>query len=324
MSTAVTATPTIPAVLVPFLAAALAVAVVLVASLSRGRQRVPTMDLVRDHTQAIIAEINRERRPGALRRARTVVAERCARAGVSWLRPRVYVLLTLLAALGGLALGNALTGVPIWALIGAVWGAYLPWALLGVMAVRLRRQDDADVLEFIELLEFAVMTGGGPLESFADATNQLHHGRLRTHVRAVVTGGGSGRDFVDLLGALDAAYAHPWLHLAVRVLVVGQRQKISVAQSLAYTAAYVRDSYDGQQAARADYAQILATNALVFAMPFVLTLAQAYLAPGPIADFYASPLGIATALGLTAVCTCGYRYVARRERKLVDEARGGK
>lgn len=310
--------------LVPFLAAALTMAIVLVASLSRGRRRVPTMDLVRDHTQSILAEINRERRPGPLRRARALLAARCARAGVSWLRPRVYVLLTLLAALGGLALGDALTGVPIWALIGAAWGAYLPWASLGVMAARLRRQDDTDVLDFIELLEFAVLTGSGPMESFHDVAAQMRHGRLCTLVRAVVAGGGSGRDFVDLLGALDAAYAHPWLHLAVRVLVVGQRQKISVAQSLSYTAAYVRDSFDGQQAARADYAQILATNALVFAMPFVLTLAQAYLAPGPIADFYSSPLGITTALGLTAVCVCGYRYVARREQKLVDEARGGR
>ncbi len=313
----------IPGALVPVTAAVLVAALVLVgASLTGARRRVPTMDLVRDHAQSLVAEINRERVPGPVRRARARLEARCAQAGVPWLRPRFFLLLTVLAALAGLALGDAVIGVPIWALIAAGAGGVLPWSALGYMAAKLRRVDDADILDFVEILEFSVMSGAGPIEGFGDAVKQMRPGRLRDHARAVVTGGASGRDFVDLLGALDAAVRHPWLHLAVRVLVVGQRQKISVAQSLAYTAAYIRDNYDDQQVARAEYAQILATNAIVFVFPFVLTLTQEFLAPGPLYDFYTSPTGVGTAVGLTLVCVFGYRYVAHRERKLIDEARG--
>jgi Flp pilus assembly protein TadB len=314
---------TLPAALTPLVAAALvAVAVPLVASLAGVRRRVPTIDLVRDHAQSIVAEVNRERRPGPARRVRALLERRCAQAGVAWLRPQFFLLLMALSALAGLGLGQVAIGAPIWALIAAGAGAALPWSALGYMASTLRRTDDADVLDFVEILEFAVMSGAGPVESFGDAARQMRPGRLRGHVDAVVAGGASGRDFVDLLGALDAAVRHPWLHLAVRVLIVGQRQKISVAQSLAYTAAYVRDNYDDQQAARAEYAQVLATNAFVFAFPFVLTGVQEFLGPGPLADFYTSPVGVVTAIGLTLTCVLGYRYVARREQRLIDEARG--
>lgn len=292
------------------------------------RRRPATLDLVRDARQQLLANtLAGPTRPGIIGRIHAAVRQRLAQAGLAWVPTRYFLLATVLLSFIGLDLLWHIFVAPVFALLGLLGGAYIPWAFLEEAGSRMRTRIDGQVVELLNLLEYAASSNRSAMETFLEMASLIKARPLATYIDEARVSidpreGLGGQSFLTVLTMLDRNISHPWFHRAYRVLVAGQQRGTPIRDSLAYAADDAREAMAAAVEARTEYVQIRTQTGIMYGMVLLVTLAQQMLVPTTVKTFYSSTAGAIVAVGLTALCVYSYRHVVHRERTLLAETRG--
>ena len=315
-----------PAVLT--VALALAGALMVLYIFAAPRRRPATLDLVRDARQQILAEsLERQVSRSLATQLHNSLRRRLAAADLAWIKTPYFLLASIISALAGSLIASHLVSAPVFAILGAGGGAYVPWMTIDEAGERMRKRVDKQVVELLNLLEYAAASNRSATETFLEMAGFIKERPLSRHIEQARFSidpreGLGGQSFITVLNALDKAIAHPWFHRAYRVLVIGQQRGTPIRESLAYAADDARQCMAEAIEGRVEYTQIRSQTLILYGMVGVVTLAQQMLIPDTLTQFYSSLIGTITAIGLTSLCVFSYRHIIGRERVVMSEARG--
>lgn len=309
---------------------ALALAVLgglLVASLLLEPRRTPgTLELLTD-ARAQLRARSLSPRPSRRERLERALRRRVIDAGFTSVRLRAVLLAFVAAGLGGLLAGRLLFGAPLFAVMGAGLGVYGLWVAMARRARALNRRKRGQIIEFISGMATAVAAGASEREAFAEQAILLTEQPLAYHLSQAQLEidprqGLGGRSFIAVLAALDEGLHDSLFHTFYTTMAAGSARAASLKEPLERVAALARanEAFEGE--VRADFAQTRTSAAIVYAFPFVITFLMHLLEPTQIEQFYSTPIGLATGIGLAVWCRVFYTMIMRRERAVVALAEG--
>jgi Flp pilus assembly protein TadB len=126
--------------------------------------------------------------------------------------------------------------------------------------------------------------------------------------------------FQDVIAELDDRLESGPFSLARAAIDETIEEGVGLADSLEMIATLAREDLVFTSEVRATFALIRGTAALVFVLPFVVTLLLRVLVPETVMDAYSSPLGWGVAALVSLACVGVYHLVIRSERRAARQA----